>query len=66
MAAPVEERLRRRDRALGWALSGLFLLGVGLLAALLLLAVPLVVVAFPLTLSAILAIVLIGRLRRRR
>ena len=66
MPAPVEERLRRRDRALGWALSGLFLLGVGLLASLLLLAVPLVVVAFPLTLSAILAIVLIGRLRRRR
>ena len=63
---PVEERLRKRERVLGWALFGLFLVGLVGLGGLLLLALPLIVIAFPLTLSAIAALLMIAWWRRRR
>lgn len=63
---PVEEGLRRRERIVGWAVFAL--LGMAALGAagLALLAVPLVVIAFPLTLSAVALILLIGYVRSRR
>jgi len=64
--AAVREDLRRRERIVGWAVFAL--LGMAALgaAALALLAVPLVVIAFPLTLSAVAVILLIGYVRSRR
>ena len=64
--AAVEERLRKRERAIGWALFGLFLGALAALGALALVAVPLIVIAFPLTLSAVVVILAIGWWRKRR
>ena len=62
----VEERLRKRERALGWAVFAVVVLIALALAVLAVVALPLIVIAFPLTLAAILAVVLIGRVRSRR
>jgi Flp pilus assembly protein TadB len=64
--AAVEERLRRRERALGWAIFGLLAVSVFGAIGLALLALPLLVVAFPLTLSAVAVILVIGYVRSRR
>ena len=63
---PVEERLRRRDRVVGWTLFGLLLLALAMAAGVVLVALPMIVIAFPLTLSAIAIVVIIGWWRGRR
>lgn len=62
---PVEEHLRRRERAVGWALFGGLVLLVGLGVGVVLLALPLLVIAFPLTLSAVVVALTIGWWRHR-
>lgn len=63
--AAVGEALRRRERALGWAIFGLLALAVLGILALALLALPLLVIAFPLTLTAIAVLLAIGYFRSR-
>ena len=63
--APAEPRLRKRERVLGWALFSVFLAALVGLGGVMLLAVPLVVIAFPLTLSAIALLLVIAWWRRR-
>lgn len=61
-----DDGLGRRDRAISWGLFALFMLAFGGLAVLLILAVPLFVVAFPLTLSALAILLFLGWWRNRR
>ena len=64
--ATVEERLGKRERSVGWVVFGLFLGALAALGGLVLVAVPLIVIAFPLTLSAVAVILAIGWWRERR